>query len=112
MKRPVLALGLALGACADDGGPRLDQVTPSTARPGASVELTGRRFCGETLSCLGIAAKVELGLDPPMIEAMVFAYSDNVATIQIPSFAPPGKTALVLTVDGRSSNSLDFEVLP
>ncbi|NVB79302.1 MAG: hypothetical protein HOV81_12975 [Kofleriaceae bacterium] len=112
MKLAVLCLGLALGACADDGGPRLDEVTPSSARVGTSVQIVGRRLCGAQASCLGVAAKVEIGLEPPIAEAMVFAYSDTVATIQIPATAMPGKTALVLTVDGRSSNSLDFEVLP
>jgi hypothetical protein len=112
VKLAVLGLGLALGACADDGGPRLDEVMPASAPPGSSVEIVGRRFCGETTSCLGVAAKVELGLEPPIVQAMVFAYSDSVATIQIPAVATPGKTAIVLTVDGRSSNTLDFEVLP
>jgi hypothetical protein len=112
VKRAVLCLGLALGACADDGGPRLDEVTPASARAGTSVQIVGRRFCGDSQACLGVAATVDLGLEPPIVQAMVFAYSDTVATIQIPTTATPGKTELVLTVDGRSSNSLDFEVLP
>ena len=112
MKPAVLGLGLALGACADDGGPRLDEVTPASAQAGASVEITGRRFCGTAVTCLGVAAKVEIGLDPPVVQAMVFTYTDMTATIQIPSISMPGKTDIVLTVDGRSSNALDFEVLP
>jgi hypothetical protein len=138
VKPAVLGLGLALGACADDGGPRLDDVTPASAGPGASVEITGRRFCGAAVArgqeidrwsersedhrllgprvplagaCLGVAAKIELGLNSPIV-AMVFTYSDSTATIQIPSIAMPGTTELVLTVDGRSSNALEFEVLP
>jgi hypothetical protein len=41
-----LALGLACAGCADDGGPRLESVSPSAARHDAMVAITGRRLCG------------------------------------------------------------------
>ena len=104
---------LVFGACADDGaGPRLSDVTPARAVPGAAVELAGERFCGSTGECATVAAIVDLGLDPPLLRARVLAYAATSATIEIPALATPGLTSLVLTVDGRASNALDFEVLP
>jgi hypothetical protein len=104
---------LVFGACADDGtGPRLHDVTPAQAAPGAAVALAGERFCGGAGECESVAAIVDLGLDPPLLRARVLAYAASSATIEIPALATPGATSLVLTVDGRSSNALDFEVLP
>ena len=98
--------------CADDGGPRLTSVMPLRAPVGANVELRGERLCANHVECAGVAATVELGLSPPVVQATILAYTDVMATIQIPSVAVAGETDLVLTVDGRSSNALSFEVLP
>jgi hypothetical protein len=103
---------VALGGCADDGGPRLAAVTPAAARRGATVTLTGSRLCGIHADCAGAAGAVELGLDPPMVRAIVIGYDDTAAQILIPDAAPVGPTAVIVTVAERSSNALDFEVLP
>ena len=109
MKAVVLVV---IGACtADDGGPSLTDVTPASAAAGASVALTGERFCGTRADCVGVAAKVELGIDAPIVVAPVLAYAATSATIQVPMLAAAGATELVLTVDGRSSNALPFEVI-
>ena len=99
------------GGCADDGGPRLSSVSPASAGIGASVELRGDRFCGATANCADAGGHVELGITQPLVQAPVLDYADTSATIQIPALAPSGTTSIVLTVDGRSSNALAFEVL-
>lgn len=102
----------ALAACTDDGGPRLVAVTPPAARRNATVTVTGSRLCGARADCTTAAGEVALGLDPPMVRAVVVDYSDTTARIVIPQVAPLGGTALIVTVDERSSNALAFEVLP
>jgi hypothetical protein len=102
----------ALAACADDGGPRLAGVMPAAARRDAMVTVTGSRLCGPRADCAGAGGELALGRDPPMVRALVVGYSDTVAQIVIPAAAPVGATALIVTVNERSSNALDFEVLP
>lgn len=102
----------ALAGCVDDGGPRLETVTPSMAARGSMVTITGRRLCGETGNCATAGGEVQLGLDLPVVTANVVEYSDTNAVIVIPQVAPVGPTELVVTVNERSSNTLGFEVLP
>ena len=100
----------ALVACANDGGPRLLTVTPASAPRSATVLLTGQRLCGG--ECTTAAGEVQIGTEPPMVRAIVVSYSDTAAEVVIPPVTPIGTTALIVTVDERSSNALDFEVLP
>jgi hypothetical protein len=100
------------GACADDGGPRLDTVIPAAAGRNATVTIAGRRLCGPSGDCTTAAGEVQLGLDPPMVRAIVTDYSSTTAQVVIPPIAPIGATSLLVVVDERSSNALDFEVLP
>jgi hypothetical protein len=99
-------------ACSDDAGPRLDAVTPAAAARDATVEITGRRLCGSGAACATAAGEVQIGIDPPTVRAVVVSYSDTSAQIVIPSVTPIGDTVLVVTVNERSSNALEFEVLP
>jgi len=101
----------AMVACADDGGPRLLTAMPAAARRDATVMLTGQRLCGGG-DCTTAAGEVQIGIEPPMVRALVVSYADTTAEIVIPSVTPIGKTQLIVTVDERSSNALDFEVLP
>jgi hypothetical protein len=111
--RAALLAGLvACAGCADDGGPRLDQVSPAAARRNTMVTLVGRRLCGARGDCARAGGAVDLGLDPPMVRAIVVSYDDTGAQIVIPPVAPVGASALIVTVGERSSNALDFEVLP
>src|SRR5690349_20730673 len=112
MRTMIAGLGLAWAGCADDGGPRLDAVAPAAAPRGTRVELTGRRLCGLQGDCATAGGEVQLGLDPPTVRAIVVSYTDTRAEISIPPVAPVGKTVVVAIVDERSSNALDFEVLP
>jgi hypothetical protein len=111
LARTVLVGGLALAGCADDGGPRLDAATPSAAARNTMVTLTGRRLCGAGADCASAAGEVQLGLALPTVRALVVSYSDTAAQIVIPQVTPLGPTTLLVTVNERSSNALDFEVL-
>ena len=102
---------VALGACAGDSGPHLRSATPPAAPRNATVVLAGERLCGGG-ACATAAGEVQIGLEPPAVRAIVVAYSDTAAQIVNPPVTPLGKTALVVTVNERSSNALDFEVLP
>ena len=101
-----------LASCIDDGGPRLDSVTPAAAGRGAMVTVTGRRLCGEAANCARAGGQIQLGLELPAVIANVVAYTDTSADIVIPSLASVGRTQLVITVNERASNALEFEVLP
>ena len=112
MIRLVVVLALALaGACADDGGPRLDTVSPESAPRGAIVTLTGTRFCGSAGDCDNAAGQIQIGLDQP-VRAQIVSFGPTAAKISVPQVAPAGDTELVLEVGGRSSNALAFQVLP
>ena len=103
---------LLIAACAaDDGGPRLESVLPDAAGRNATVMITGSRLCGAG-DCTHVAAAVQLGLDLPMIDAAISSYSDSAASVVVPATAPIGNTQIIVTVAGRSSNSLAFEVTP
>jgi hypothetical protein len=104
---------LVLAACAGDAaGPHLVSVTPAAAARAARVMIAGERLCGPTADCTHVGATVQLGLTLPMIDAAVESYAAASATIVVPNAAPIGATEIVVTVDGRSSNALAFEVLP
>lgn len=108
----VLAGLLAVAGCADDGGPRLEAVTPAAAPRETIVLLTGRRLCGLHGDCARAAGEIQLGWESPIVRARVVSYADTVTEIAIPSLAQVGPSVLIVTVDERSSNALAFEVLP
>ncbi|MGN6107982.1 MAG: hypothetical protein ACTHU0_22935 [Kofleriaceae bacterium] len=108
----VAAAVLGLAGCIDEDGPRLDHAEPAAARAGEIVTLSGRGLCGVSADCATAGGSVVLGLEPPAVHAVVLAYSETRAQIRIPDVAPVGRTALVVTVNERSSNALPFEVLP
>jgi hypothetical protein len=108
----VLGCAAALAACADDGGPRLAAAMPAAAARDARVTITGSRLCGASADCATAGGEISLGRNPPMVRAIVVDYSDTAAVIAVPLAAPIGKTVVIATVNERSSNALDFEVLP
>ena len=117
-RRAAIGLGLAAlaapvhGCVGDSGGPRLDAVAPIAASRNATVMLTGVRLCGPMADCATAAGEVQLGLDPPVVRAVVVGYTDTVASIVVPAAVALGPTQLVVTVDDRVSNALAFTVLP
>jgi hypothetical protein len=106
------AVVIAASGCADDGGPRLDEVMPASAPHNTTVMLYGRRFCGSNGNCATAAGQVQIGLAAQPVRANVTDYSDTSAAIVIPDVTPTGATQIVMTVNERASNALDFEVLP
>ncbi len=107
--RGIVWLALLPG-CVDDAGPRLDDVTPAAAAPGAVVSLAGRRLCGAGGDCATAGGAIRIGLDMP-VQATIVMYSNTTAQIRIPTITPVGRTVLVVTVNEQASNALDFEVL-
>jgi len=101
----IRALGVAVlvAGCADDGGPRLDAVTPAAAGRGATVTLSGRRLCGTHADCTTAAGEVLIGLELPAIQAIVTMYGDTSAQIMIPQVAPIGSTHLVVTAKSHAT---------
>jgi hypothetical protein len=112
MVQAAAALAIVLVGCADDGGPRLTDVTPSSAGHHALVTITGTRFCGPHGDCASAGGEVALGLDLPAVRTPIVSFDDTTAQIEIPDIAPVGHTELVMTVNDRSSNALAFEVVP
>lgn len=114
MIRELAMLGTIAGCstgCGDDGGPRLDSVSPASAPHGAMVTVEGRRLCGEPSNCETAAGELQVGLELPALKANVLEYSETRAVIVVPDLAPAGRTVLIVTVNERTSNALDFEVL-
>jgi hypothetical protein len=103
---------LVLAACAAPPGPRLEAAMPAAAPHAAAVMLSGERLCGTSSDCMAVAATIQIGLELPAIDAQIIAYSAGSATIIIPASAALGPTDLVVTVNGRASNALAFEVVP
>jgi hypothetical protein len=100
-----VALVFAAG-CAQTTGPHLTSATPSPAAHGATVTIAGERMCDG--DCDTAAGELTIG----NVRAPLLAFSDSSAQIAVPDIAPAGKTDIVLTVSGSSSNALAFEVLP
>ena len=105
MRRP-LALataGLSLLALLVDGcsssslDPLLQAVLPDRAAPGAAVDVVGDRLIGDV--------EVHFGGSP----ASILTSEARRLRVQVPS-CTPGLQLLVVTVDGRVSNALDFTV--
>ena len=110
---PWLALGgLACAGCSDDEGPRLESATPTAAARAGVVAIAGHRLCGPRGDCAKAGGEIQLGIDPPTVRANIVSYSDTSAQIAIPPATPVGPTVLIAIVNERSSNALDFEVLP
>jgi hypothetical protein len=59
-----------------------------------------------------VTSTLQVGLELPVIDAVITDFTASSATIVIPHVAPVGKTELVITVNNRASNALAFEVLP
>ncbi len=108
-----LLLAGLLAACIDDG-PRIDAASPTTVARGASVTLTGTRFCQGPVTadfaCTGpVTGTVDLGLAAP-VRAEIVAWRDAEVSATIPSVAPLGPTSIYLTSAGRSSNAVEITI--
>ena len=95
----------------------LTAVEPAAAGRGAAVTLTGLDLCGGTATAAGAcdplpSGAVDFGLSPPIARAAVVRWADAAITVTVPTPVAIGATSVYVTVDGRTSNALDFEVLP
>lgn len=112
-----LALCLLLSGCGVGDGPELEAISPEAGQAGDRVVLTGARFCGaDTIvddegSCDPLpVGYVSFGIDP-QIDGSVVSWRDGRIEVVVPTNAS-GSVLVVLTVDGRSSNGVSFEVQP
>ena len=109
----IIALPLAIAACASDG-PTIDAASPMTIARGAPLALTGTRFCQGAVTvdgaCAGaITGTVDVGLSAP-IRAEISAWRDAQVIVTIPAQAPTGRTDVYVTSAGRSSNAVEIVI--
>lgn len=90
------ALGLA--GCSDELAPRIIAVLPARASTGATVEIVGERFAGQQRT---VAFGGHL--------ASLLSSSDTRLSVRVPG-GLSGLTIVVVQVDGRASNAVDFYV--
>lgn len=113
-----LAVLVVFAACAPSTGPTLDEVTPASGYRGAPVTLHGTGFCPDAATdadgnCDPLpSGAVDFGLAPPVWRALVIAWGPEAITVEVPTLVAVGATTVYVTVDGRTSNGLHFEVLP
>jgi hypothetical protein len=116
--RWILGMALLSGACGgDDGGPHIDSLAPSEAAVGATVEILGEHFCGDSGAledgrCMEtVAGFVTFGTSPGIVRADVASWKETRISVTVPS-GVTGPTSVVVTVDQLESNAKGFEVLP
>ena len=113
MKRALAAaLVAAGGGCEAAGAPSLDSIAPGQARRGAIVELRGAGFCA-TADCSDSAiGAVDFGVELPQVRAAVVTWTVDRISVVVPQSVDTGAIEVLVTVEDRSSNAVDFEVLP
>jgi hypothetical protein len=104
----------------DDGGtaPRIDSLAPSSAAPGAQIDVLGVRFCGPAASDVGAddacttppAGFVTFGTTEG-VRGTVNAWKGTRITVTVPAALEAGVTNVVVTVNGVVSNARDFNVV-
>ncbi|MCE9577564.1 MAG: hypothetical protein K8W52_30725 [Deltaproteobacteria bacterium] len=108
------ALLVFTSACITNG-PQIDAASPTTVARGATVTLTGLRFCQDAGvaadgSCAGpVTGTVDIDVDAP-IRAETTAWSDTEIKATIPTMAALGSTDIYLTSSGRSSNAVEITI--
>jgi uncharacterized protein (TIGR03437 family) len=104
-------------ACTPIDQPIVDAIAPAAASPGANVTIRGSQFCTGTFTTDGACESlppgaVDFSLRPPIARAQIVTWRNDAITVIVPSQLPVGSTSVYVTVDGRTSNAIDFEVLP
>lgn len=89
---------LCAAGCSEETGPRIIAVLPARAPSGASVDILGERFSGQQRT---VAFGSHL--------AGQLSSADNRLSVRVPT-GPSGLTIVVVQVDGRVSNAVDFYV--
>ncbi len=93
-----LLLAATLGGCEGERLPRVDAIVPAAAAPGDTVDLVGEGFAGEDRFVSFAAA-----------EAMASFWQPGRVRVTVPELAP-GIILVVVTIDGRPSTPIDFDV--
>lgn len=108
-----LALATAvLGAgCAGVDGPHVTGLAPARARRGELVVLAGEGFCPGGCAAAPQGA-VDFGVELPQVRAPVVRWDATEIQVTVPQSIAVGATVVIVTVDDRSSNAVDFEVIP
>jgi hypothetical protein len=108
-----LAVGLLVfAACAADDGPTITSLSPAAARHTQVVMIVGENLCAGVETCHGLGGMVQIGLGSPSYQAPPFDVTDEMWKFQVPDIVPIGEIDLLIAINGRSSNSFPFEVLP
>ena len=98
-----------VAGCAADAGPHLDTVTPEAGRAGDEVTISGSGFCGDGACDPLPGGYVSFGI-APQVDGVVTAWREDEIRAVVPAGAATGEILIVVTVDGRSSNGVRFEV--
>ena len=101
---------IAVAGCAGAGAPSIDQLTPATGRRGDAVVVHGDGFCVPDCDGSPMGA-VDFGLDP-LIRATALTWDATAIQVIVPQSVELGTTEVIVTVNDRSSNAVDFEVVP
>jgi uncharacterized protein (TIGR03437 family) len=113
----LLSVVWVFAACGDENsGPSVASLMPAAAAPGSTVEVLGDGFCGAGTPVNGdgtcgetVEGTVSFGADQSL-RGLVSAWADSRITVTVPASAPAGATVVVVTVNGVSSDPIDFEV--
>src|SRR5690349_19894632 len=103
--------GIGCTQIEDVPAPHLASVVPAQASPGTVVSLAGTALCqvahdsGEEPIVCPNAGAVVFGTAP----ASATLWSDDLVMAEVPA-AGPGSAPVRVTVNGRSSNALAFEI--
>jgi hypothetical protein len=114
--RAVVALtALAVHAGCVEQDIIIHSLEPSAGARGTTVTVLGAGFCGGgdrglDGSCAALpSGTVTFGLSP-QVGAVIASWRDDEIVVQVPGLAATGPQTVVVTVDGRSSNGVLFEV--
>ena len=108
-----LAVGLlVIAACADDDGPTITSLAPPAARHAAVVMIVGTNLCGGVSTCHGLGGMIQIGLSSPSYQATPYDVTNDMWKFQVPDIVPLGATDVLISINGRASNAIGFEVLP
>ncbi len=116
----ILSAWIFAGCGGDDGiGPVIDEIMPPAAAPGATVEIIGDRFCGDSAdvvnadgSCVSPpSGLISFGEGEEAVRALgIQGWLHERITVAVPANLTPGATVVVVTVDDVASNAEAFEV--
>lgn len=94
----VFSLILSTFACSDPTDPWIEAIVPSSGASGDVVDVVGERFGG-----------VDRGVTFGGVNAEILFWNDQRVRVRVPE-GLQGLTIVVVMIDGRPSNAVDFTV--